>query len=180
MKIEIKSILGVVLFEYENDNNTTKKTIEKAIEANADLSSANLRSADLSYANLSYANLRSADLSSANLSEIKINEMTAFYSICCPEEGAFIGYKKAFGKIIKLQITENALRSSATSLKCRCSEAIVLEIEGGLSKVCSDYDVKFIYRVGELVKVENFDINRWNECSTGIHFFMNKENAKQY
>ena len=49
-----------------------------------------------------------------------------------------------------------------------------------MGAVNSSYDYQFIYRVGEIVKVEDFDDNRWNECSTGIHFFVNKENAKNY
>ena len=38
----------------------------------------------------------------------------------------------------------------------------------------------FIYKVGEVVYVDNFDNDRWNECSNGIHFFLNKENAINY
>ena len=38
----------------------------------------------------------------------------------------------------------------------------------------------FIYEVGKIVKVENFNTNRWDECSTGIHFFINRENASYY
>ena len=67
MKIQIKSVFGRIIFEYETENNTLKKTVEKAVERSADLSSADLRSADLSSANLSSADLSSADLSSANL-----------------------------------------------------------------------------------------------------------------
>ena len=62
MKIEIKSIFGSVLFEYECENNTLKKTIE-----NAYLSGAYLSGAHLSGADLRDAYLRGADLSGANL-----------------------------------------------------------------------------------------------------------------
>jgi len=82
-KLQIKSIFGNLLFEYECEDNTIAKTVTEAVRTSADLTSADLsyanlsyanlrsadlRSADLSYANLSYANLRSADLTSANLS----------------------------------------------------------------------------------------------------------------
>jgi hypothetical protein len=82
MKIEIKSTFGSVLFEYDCENNTIIRTLEKAIKSYANLSYANLRYANLSsanlsgvdlsfanlrYANLSFANLRYANLSSANL-----------------------------------------------------------------------------------------------------------------
>ncbi len=164
----------------------------------ADLSSANLRSATLSGANRSRADLRSADLSglssaylsganlsgaylrSANLSGAKISSLTCGITLNCPEEGAFIAFKKCKGKIVKLLITEDASRLSATTYKCRANKAKVLEIEGGLSEIRSDYDSNFIYKVGEIVEVHDFDENRWNECSSGIHFFMSKEMAKQY
>ena len=195
-KIEIKSIFGKLLFEFECENNTVKKTVEKAIESSANLSYANLSYANLSYANLRYANLRYANLSSANLSYANLssadlcyadqNEDTLLLSIACPEEGSFIAYKKASGKIIKLMITEDAKRSSATTLKCRASKAQTISIENidgtpyDQNFVSSDYDSSFIYRIGEVVEVTTFDEDRWNECAPGIHFFLSKELAKQY
>lgn len=83
MKIQIKSIYGNVLFEYEKENNTVKETL---IEANnrevdvsfaylrgaylrgADLREVNLRGADLRFAYLGGADLSGADLSGAYLS----------------------------------------------------------------------------------------------------------------
>lgn len=166
----------------------------------ADLNYTNLRCADLRYANLSdtglnyadlrYADLRGADLTDAylrdsNLDNIKTNMYTIGYHLACPEEGSFIGYKKAGNCIVKLLILEDSKRSSATSLKCRCSKAKVLDIEDmktgfKVVEVRSKYDSSFIYKVGEIVSVDDFDEDRWNECSTGIHFFMNKENAINY
>ena len=151
----------------------------------ADLSGADLMGANLWNADLRNANLWNADLADANLKNIKTNMNTIGYHLACPEEGSFIGYKKANRYLIKLLIPENAKRSSATTLKCRCSEARVLNIEDiktGLKvqAVNSSYNPEFIYRVGEIVTVDDFDENRWNECSTGIHFFMNRENAINY
>ena len=155
-----------------------------------DLRYTNLSHADLSYSNLSNsnlsnANLSNADLSSANLKDIKTNIHTIGYNLACPEEGSFIGYKKANGCIVKLLILEDAKRSSATTSKCRCNKAKVLDIENietgkKVNEINSNYDINFIYRVGEIVHVDNFDNNRWNECSTGIHFFINRENAINY
>ena len=58
----------------------------------------------------------------------------------------------------------------------------IKEIETGkrVKRVSSNYDPEFIYKVGRVVAVEDFDDNRWNECSSGIHFFVNKENAINY
>ena len=153
----------------------------------ADLSDANLSSADLSYANLSGANLSGADLSGArNLNTIFWNIFTAFYMLQCPETGAFIGYKKASDKIIMLEICADAKRSSATSRKCRCSKAKVLSITNldgtacELTALASNYDSKFIYRVGEIVEVPDFCEDRWCECAKGIHFFITRDEAVQY
>ena len=95
----------------------------------ANLSGANLRHANLGGADLSGADLRCADLRCADLSGAVYNEYTAFFTLQCPEDGAFIGYKKCGLYIIKLQITDTARRSSATSRKCRASEVLVLDIQ---------------------------------------------------
>ena len=44
----------------------------------------------------------------------------------------------------------------------------------------SKYDNNFIYEVGRTVTVDNYDDNRWNECSTGIHFFITRKEAVDY
>ena len=153
----------------------------------ADLYGADLRSADLRSAYLCDADLRSADLSDAkNTDKIVWNAHTAFYPLQCPETGSFIGYKKAAGKIVMLEICADAKRSSATSRKCRCSKAKVLSIthldgsDSGLTEVRSDYSKEFVYCVGETVEVPDFDENRWNECAPGIHFFVTREEAVKY
>ena len=144
-----------------------------------------MRYDNLGDADVGYTDLSDADLRGVNLRDIKTNIYTIGYSLACPEKGSFIAYKKANGCIIKLLILEDSKRSSATTVKCRCDKAKVLDIENiktGLKvmEVRSNYDSKFIYRVGEIVSVDNFDDDRWNECAPGIHFFMNKESAINY
>ena len=146
---------------------------------------ANLEYANLYGANLYGTNLCGADLRNANLRNAKTNMNTIGYNLACPEKGSFIGYKKANSCIIELLILEDAKRSSATTMKCRCDKAKVLAIRDigtgdKINVVKSDYDPNFIYEVGEVVSVNDFDDDRWNECSTGIHFFMNRENALKY
>ena len=153
---------------------------------NANLIGANLNNAILCGANLRGANLNNAKLSDADLSKLIYDENTAFYALQCPETGSFIGYKKARGYIVELEILADAKRSSATSRKCRCSAAKVLSIttvSGRSTKVkeiASNRDPDFIYRVGEIVRVDCFDEDRWNECSTGIHFFTTRSEAERY
>ena len=190
------NLIGVDL----SDGNLYNADLSCTDLRNADLTEVDLTDANLKYANLKYANLRCADLTSANLEGvdlwnanlidsklvgIKTNMSTIGYNLACPEKGSFIGYKKAGKCIIELLILADAKRSSATTVKCRCSKAKVLNIEDiktgeKVMKVSSNYNSNFIYRVGEIVGVDDFDDDRWNECSTGIHFFVNKENAINY
>ena len=152
---------------------------------NADLKNTNLRDADLSGADLRFANLKNADLRDADLNEISYNHQTSFFAMQCPEKGSFIGYKKADNKIVELLITEDSERSSATTRKCRCSKAKVLSVTDlentkEYNEVASDYDKNFIYKVGEIIEVKDFNNDRWDECSTGIHFFIVRNEAVMY
>ena len=152
---------------------------------NACLINAYLEGADLEEANLEGANLFRANLERANLENVIYNHTTLFYALQCPEEGSFIGYKKAGECIVKLEILESSKRSSATTRKCRCDKALVISIkdmETGemMKEVPSDRDESFIYKVGEVVSVDDFNEDRWVECTTGIHFFMTKHEAESY
>ena len=167
------------------DANLNSADLEYTDLSNADLRFANLKYANLSNVNLRDANLKYADLRYGNLEYVKTNIHTIGYNLACPKKGSFIGYKKANGCIVKLLIPEDAKRSSATTTKCRTNKAKVLDIENietgeKVEEIRSNYDNNFIYRVGKIVYVDNFDDDRWNECSTGIHFFVNKENAIKY
>jgi len=154
--------------------------------SDADLSDANLSDADLSDADLSDADLSDADLSDADLSDAE----NVQYPIVCPERGSFIGFKKAKSEdfdpvIVELLILEDAKRSSATTRKCRCSKTKVLSITSldekeNYNKAMSNYAINFIYEVGKIVEVDDFDENRWNECSAGIHFFITRQEAVDY
>ena len=167
----------------------------------ANLSEANLRGADLSEANLSRADLRNADLCSADLRDANLrnadlrgakntdrviwNIYTAFYPPQCPEKGAYTAFKKARDLIVELEIPADAMRSSATSRKCRASKARVIsitDVRGNPAgdSVASDYDSNFVYRVGEMVEVPDFDTDRWNECAPGIHHFITRAEAVRY
>ena len=156
----------------------------------ADLTNAYLVNVDLSNANLEYANLRQVILKNTNLNNIKYNYLSIGLNLVCPEKGSYIGYKKAKNKdrenvIVELLITEDSLRSSATTRKCRCSKARVLSITSldktkSYNEAYSNYDNSFIYKVGEIVSVDNFNTNRWDECSTGIHHFISRNEAVKY
>ena len=151
----------------------------------ADLSGVDLRGADLRYANLCDADLRGANLCGADLRGADLRDAKGTY-MACPTAGSFIGWKKASGYIVKLQIPEDARRSSAGGEKCRCDKAFIIEIQNidgtkaDIETVCSDHDEKFVYAVGATVEVSDFDDDRWNECAPGIHFFIDRRAAVEY
>ena len=175
-----------------------------AILSGANLFGANLHCANLIGADLRGAELFGADLTGADLSKAILPNPEVMNSICplnCPETGAFIGWKKAYAiervypskvqknveVIVKLQIPGRAKRSSATSRKCRCDRALVLDIQslGGESLptgtvAYSRYDHTFTYEAGQKLYIANFDDDRWKECSAGIHFFITRQEAVDY
>ena len=176
IKIEIRNRwTGSILFEYSSVDNTLAKTIAKALKSGADLCGANLRG----------ANLYGADLCGANLYEANLCGAKGCY-LACPSDGSFIGWKKASGYIVKLQIPEDARRSSASGEKCRRDKAYVVEIQNvdgtksDIDTVHSDHDSNFIYTLGTTVEVPDFDDDRWNECTAGIHFFIDRRAAVEY
>lgn len=138
---------------------------------------ANLRGADLCDANPRGANLRGADLCGAKPDNI--NDILISYTSIC-SEGDIIGWKKCQNNIIvKLRIPADARRSNATGRKCRAEFADVLEIFGG-SEGVSKYDDKVKYVAGQRVTCHEWDTNRREECSGGIHFFITRLEAENY
>lgn len=132
-----------------------------------------------------------------------------YYPMACPSDGAFIGWKKVETNdcktvLIKLEIPEDAKRISSINIsrKCRCDKAKVLDIidistGNHLERVLNpeSYAATLIayicnkgvttkpaieYVVGEMVYPDSFDEDRTNECSHGIHFFINKQDAIDY
>ena len=167
-RIEIKSVGRSVLFEFEKENNTIKDTIIEAVKSGADLRCAYLSGADLS----------GADLSGA--------KNIPFIPTYLPE-GEFVAWKKLEnGLIVKLKILEDSKRSRSTTDKCRCDKCLVLEFQnqdGSKSDLKTFTNKNYsecAYTVGEIVKADSWDENRWNECSHGIHFFIDRQSAVDY
>lgn len=162
-KIEIKHrFTGEVLFVCEKEGYTLKDAVEEAVKLGA---------------SLDYASLEGANLKGAN--------NIPYIALACPSHGAFVGWKKVDNKLIQLEIPADAKRSSATSRKCRCDRAKVLAITSldetqSFESLTNRSYAPTTYKVGEVVYPDSFDDNRWVECSHGIHFFINKQDAIDY
>ena len=180
----------------------SRADLRRADLGGADLCDANLRGADLSEANLCKADLRGADLReaylwktdlwNANLYAANLWDVNLLWGatnipyipFVCPERGSFTAFKRCGEYIVELLIPADAKRSSATTRKCRASYAKVLSIttlDGEPAKITSvintNYSPSVVYKVGEFVYPDSFDDNRWDECSHGIHFFVNRQEA---
>ena len=169
----------------------SESNLSEANLSGANLSGADLWAADLSRANLSGVDLHYATLKNAKLENVKYDDATQYFALQCPEKGEFVAYKKAYDsesglpRIVKLLIPADALRSSATTKKCRCNKAKVLSItsldnERKYQKAFSRYDTTFIYEVEKTIEISDFDKDRWKECAPGIHFFMCRMDAVNY
>ena len=197
MKIYTDAELNEILRKHElwlvNDPsgaraNLTRANLTGADLTGADLYGADLTGADLTGADLTRANLYGANLYGANLYGANLKmAMNVKYPIACPEKGSFTAFKKVRNNyIVELEVPADALRSSASSRKCRCSHAKVISftnLDGtaaNVDVVYSNHDPSFAYKVGEIVRVNNFDTNRWNECAPGIHFFITRQEAVDY
>ena len=182
--IELALLYGADL----SDANLRHANLSCADLRGANLSDADLSGSDLSHADLSGANLSDADLRCANLSHADLSDTTGAslaLAKCShlPSCGSIVGWKKLHNGLAKLLIPEHAMRSHGASRKCRASEAIVLELilddDSGIG--LSIHERNFEYRLGETVKpTRQFCKDRWDECASGIHFFITREEAEAF
>ena len=148
-----------------------------------------LRGADLRGADLRGADLRGANLSEADLRGANLDDTTTLSPwLVCPPTGSFTAWKKARRSVVvELLIPSDAWRAGhIASRKCRASKALVValypSVEGDLTPTESvgQYDGKTIYRVGETVESDLFDMDPRQDCTNGIHFFLTREEAEAY
>lgn len=164
--------------------------------------SANLRYAEANCSRFYRCNFKKAgidDSTDFTNADMDMPKNMPYIPMVCPEEGEFIAWKKCYYDIddvgsirpciVKLKIPAHARRSSSLGRKCRASEAIVLAIQdkngkdlGNNIEAFSEYDQHFKYHVGETVKprLAPFDSDRWRGCASGIHFFINRQEAIRY
>jgi hypothetical protein len=148
------------------------------------LRGAYLRGAYLRGADLQGADLQGAYLQGADLRGAKNIEWADAVTRILPE-GDIVGWKKCREGIVKLLIPSKAKRSNATGRKCRAEYAIDkghFTFDGKRTRkdFTSQHDDGFVYKVGTTIKPDKWDDDRWNECSTGVHFFITRFEAENY
>jgi hypothetical protein len=110
-----------------------------------------------------------------------------------PSEGSFIAWKKALmlkndgdhEVLVKLRIPDDAERCSANH-KCRADKVEVIQYETlDGEKLPDNIDVHsffnsaFVYHIG-MIDSGEYDHDPQCECSEGIHFFLNRDDAVNY
>ena len=129
----------------------------------------------------------------ASLFDCDFDTHVPYIPMTCPVEGDIIGWKVCRGQnnrtpyLVKLRIPDGVKRTSGFgSRKCRCECALVLDIlhiDGAPAKettVVSHYDKMFMYIKGQWVHADCYDNDRRFVCSSGIHFFMERQEAINY
>ncbi len=152
---------------------------------NADLSGVDLKWTRNSYwACFKEANMKDIDIIGSAINDEAVEDAkNLFIPMVCPEEGSFIAWKKCRdGKIVKLQVPENARRTGGTRYSCRASEVLILDIYDGnnsCDEAVSIDDETLVFHKGELVKhKEEFDPSLLHNGS-GIHFFITRGEAER-
>ena len=171
------------------DADLTCADLSGANLSGANLSGANLSGADLYKAYLAYANLTDANLTNADLRRAYLFGADLTDTILDEKEQCrkgivltepIVGYKNSNeGKIITLEIPVGAKIFSINNNKRRTNKAKVIDMQGE-TELSSMYDASFKYHVGDEIDIIDFDDNYNVECSTGIHFFLNRKEAENY
>jgi hypothetical protein len=92
-------------------------------------------------------------------------------------------FKKCLNSVIVCaSIPKDAQVRGSIDDKCRANKAIITDVIGdfcGEKVGISIHDKTTTYYVGDEVEIEDFDFSN-EECSTGFHFFCEKELAERY
>lgn len=192
MDFTLSSMADVILKDVNFENSSVENALFDGTNLHgANFQHANLKMASFRYCDLGECNICGADLyasvlENTNLEGVRSDADTKWFRLHCPEEGAFLGYKKCVNdRLVQLLIPADAKRTSATMNSCRCDKAKVLTIKSfdsteSFEEAWSLVDENFVYKVGEWAVAENFDPDRWFDSTGGIHFWLTREEAKAY
>ena len=135
---------------------------------------ANFFRADISGSYFESADLNDADIEKAigNLLEYRKGKIL---------KEPINGYKKIDGDMIILEIPAGAVVFSINGNICRTNKAKVTDIIADYPNDNTYYDSNAIeYSIDKVINVENFDLIYNAGSTTGIHFFMTREEAEDY
>lgn len=190
--LTLSSFQNVALRDADLHGSTVKNALfDGCLLRGADFRDADMATASFRYCDMGGCDIRGADLFGAVLEHAMLegvvsDERTRWFRLHCPEKGAFLAYKKCVNdRMVQLLVPEDARRTSATLPSCRCDKAKVLTIKSfdfkeEFEEAWSLVDEDFVYRKGQWVQVDDFNEDRWQDSTTGIHFWLTREEAEAY
>ena len=175
---------------------------DKAVASETDFYGSSLRMAsffrtDLRKTNFSYADLSSADLLEADFYKSTLcgawfgnTKNMPYIPTWLPVE-SFIGWVKVVGEeesyIVKIKILNESQRTRGVGDICRCDRALVLEIQDLEGHKLDIEEIEYhdktsvlIFKVWEVTVCEDWYPGRWNDCKSGITFFIDRQSAVLY
>ena len=165
-KIQIKTILGEVLFEYESEDNNIKKTVEEAVKQDAQLQDAQLQGTELQGAWLRGAWLEGAQLQGAWLQGAQL-------------QGAQLQDAQLQDEQLKFIPIYNCLTVNdyVKKYKIKKKGNYIYAYKGVSYTYMSPKYGKVSYKVGSVVEEKYADFEPQNDCGRGINLSPTKELA---
>ena len=171
--------------------------LDSAIFSNCNISDTCFWCSDVRWASFNNANGNKVTFLSCDMDECEATDSNIVFPQHVPSEGSFIAWKKARMRdpdgdhfestdvIIKLRIPDDAERCSANH-KCRADKVEVIQYETLDGEKLPDniyvhsfFNSSFVYHIG-MIDSGEYDHDPQCECSGGIHFFLNRDDAVNY
>lgn len=150
----------------------------------------NFESAVLAMASFACSNLEKVNFYGAILNDAIFSDATNVPNLpelnICPD-GIFLGWRVVDNILLKYLIYKESKKHNGSGRTCRTDEVKILKIINLSNNeeltvtpaivIGSPMNFAKKYKKDEIVKVENFDDDRWKENGEGIRFYLTKEEA---
>lgn len=174
-------------FSYANawSANFNETNCKDALFLSANLTEASFEGTDLDGASFAQANLTEANLQDTNIITAEFDNTVGIYPVC-PTKGVFTAWTigddfEGNDCLVEVVIPVWAQRSSGTTRKCR-AEALYIESIKRLKDNYSPLGVSLRFRdyilsKNEIVRDNDYEIDRFKVSSTDLYFYITEEEA---
>lgn len=165
--------------------NFNETNCQNAVFLSSNLTEASFEGADLDGASFAQANLTEANLQDTNIIAAEFDNTVGIYPVC-PTKGVFTAWTigddfEGNDCLVEVVIPVWAQRSSGTTRKCR-AEALYIESIKRLKDNYSPLGVSLRFRdyilsKNEIVRDNDYEIDRFKVSSTDLYFYITEEEA---